>query len=156
MTGATSSFWTRGDVMTGLANGSKIPANGSKVLIVDDEVVIADTLAQIFSMHGQRVRTAYSAEHAIELIAAWKPDLAILDVVLPQMNGIDLAIFLRENYPSCQMLLFSGQIVTTALAAEAAKKGHDFEILPKPVLVPDLLNKAARLLTNQTGTTVPS
>jgi CheY-like chemotaxis protein len=131
-------------------------ANGSRILIVDDEVVIADTLAQIFSIHGQRVRVAYSAEQAIKLIEGWKPDLAILDVVLPQMNGIDLAIFLRENHPSCQMLLFSGQIITAALAAEAARKGHDFEILPKPVLVPDLLNKAAQLLTAQTGTALSS
>lgn len=142
--------------MTGPANGVKTLTNGSKVLIVDDEVVIADTLAQIFSIHGQNVRAAYSAEQAIELIAAWKPDLAILDVVLPQMNGIDLAIFLRENYPSCQMLLFSGQIITAALAADASKRGHDFEILPKPVLVPDLLHKAAQLLTTQTGTALSS
>ena len=131
-------------------------ANDSKILIVDDEIVIADTLAQIFSIHGQQVRTAYSAEEAIEVIARWNPDLAILDVVLPQMSGIDLAIFLKQNYPSCQVLLFSGQIITTTLAAEAAKKGHDFEILPKPVLVPDLLSKAAELLSPQAGTPLPS
>ena len=131
--------------MTGLANGSRI-------LIVDDEVVIADTLGQIFSIHGQKVRTAYSAEQALEVLATWSPDLAILDVVLPRMSGIDLAIFLKEHHPSCQVLLFSGQIITAALAAEAARKGHDFEILPKPVLVPDLLRKAAQLLATQART----
>jgi DNA-binding NtrC family response regulator len=130
--------------------------DGSKILIVDDEIVIADTLATIFSIHGQAVRAAYSAEQAIELLEMWQPALAILDVVLPNMNGIDLAIFIKENYPGCQVLLFSGQIITTALAEDAAMKGHDFEILAKPVLVPDLLDKAARLLAPSVENQVPS
>lgn len=118
-----------------------------KVLIVDDEHAISDSLAKIFVLRGYLVKTAYSAEQAIEIIAAWEPSLAIVDVVLPKMNGIDLAILLRENYPACNVLLVSGQLITSELADEAAQKGHTFDILAKPVPLPDLLETAAALLS---------
>lgn len=53
--------------------------NHHKVLIVDDERAITDTLALIFAGNGYNVRKAYSAEQAVDLIAQWRPDLAILD-----------------------------------------------------------------------------
>ncbi len=117
-----------------------------KVLIVDDEHAISDSLARIFVLRGYLVKTAYSAEQAIEIIEAWAPELAIVDVVLPKMNGIDLAILLRQHYPSCNVLLVSGQLITSDLADEAAQRGHTFDILAKPVPLPDLLETAAALL----------
>jgi CheY-like chemotaxis protein len=118
-----------------------------KVLIIDDEKPVSDTLALIFSTRGYETRVAYSAEKAVEIIAEWKPDLAIIDVVLPQMNGIDLAIVLRANYPSCRLLLFSGEPSTTEIAEQAARKGHVFEILAKPLHPVFLLDAVASLLT---------
>ncbi len=117
-----------------------------KVLIVDDEIAIADTLAMIFRAQRYDVRVAYSAEQAVTTIAEWQPDLAILDVILPEMNGIDLAIVLRANRPKCRILLFSGNSNTSQLLEEAAKKGHRFEILAKPVHPELMLETAANLL----------
>ncbi|QNI31254.1 response regulator [Alloacidobacterium dinghuense] len=119
-----------------------------RVLIIDDEPRISDTLAIVFSKRGYEARVAYSAEQAIEIIAEWRPDVAIIDVVLPHMNGIDLAIVLRANYPSCRLVLFSGQPGTTEIAEEAAKKGHIFEILAKPVHPVSLLDTVALLLNS--------
>src|SRR5579871_4117870 len=79
-----------------------------KILIVDDESAIADTLQLIFLTRRYEVRVAYTAERAVEVIAEWQPDMAVVDVILPEMNGIDLAIVIKENYPSCHVLLFSG------------------------------------------------
>jgi DNA-binding NtrC family response regulator len=103
------------------------------ILIVDDDKAITETLAVIFSKSGYEVQCAHSAEEAIETIAAWEPDLAILDVMLPRMNGIDLAMVLKANRPRCRLVLFSGHGGTQALVEEAAKKGNMFEILAKPV-----------------------
>lgn len=103
------------------------------ILIVDDEPSITETLAVIFSKHGYTVKTAGSAEDTIEIIAAWEPDIAILDVMLPRMNGIDLAMVLRANRPNCRLVLFSGHAGTQELMEEAAKRGNMFEILAKPV-----------------------
>jgi DNA-binding NtrC family response regulator len=117
-----------------------------RVLIVDDERTIAETLALVFSSGGYETQTAYTAEQAIEIIAEWLPDLAIIDVVLPQTNGIDLAILLTAQCPACRVLLFSGQAVTDDLLAEAAKKGYKFEILAKPTHPTVMLETALNLL----------
>ena len=104
-----------------------------KILIVDDEKAIAESLAMVLSTRRYETRVAYSAEDAIEILSAWQPEVAILDVILPRMNGIDLAIVVRENYPECNVLLFSGQPDASLILEEALKKGHSFEILAKPV-----------------------
>jgi len=119
----------------------------SKILFVDDEETIADTLALIFSQRGYDTRAAYSAEQALEIIAEWPPDLAILDVVLSKIHGIDLAILLTQKRPNCRILLFSGQTLTSDLLAEAEKKGYTFTILAKPVHPALLLDKALEVLT---------
>jgi DNA-binding NtrC family response regulator len=106
---------------------------GRRILIVDDEEEVTDSLSAILTKHDYEVRVANTGEAAVETIAAWQPDLAIVDVVLPQMNGIDLAMVVRDTHPFCRVVMFSGQQTTQALLEEAAKKGHLFEILAKPV-----------------------
>ena len=119
----------------------------SKILFVDDEETVANTLTLIFSQRGYDTRAAYSAEQALEIIAEWPPDLAILDVVLPKMHGIDLAIVLTQKLPSCRILLFSGQALTDDLLAEVEKKGYTFAILAKPIHPFLLLDRAVEVLT---------
>ena len=117
-----------------------------RVLIVDDESVIADSLATIFSSEGYEARAVYSAEQALQLFSEWVAHLAILDVRLPGMNGIDLAIRLREQYPECRVALFAGQAATSDLAAAARQSGHSLDILEKPIHPTALLVLASRLL----------
>jgi DNA-binding response OmpR family regulator len=117
------------------------------VLIVDDEKSVSRTLQAIFAKRGYEARVAYSAEQAVEVFAEWQPSLAILDVQLPNTNGIDLAIALKTSHPACRVLLFSGHPSTTDLLAAAAADGHSFEILVKPVHPNILLDKAASLLS---------
>jgi DNA-binding NtrC family response regulator len=121
---------------------------GRRILIVDDERSITETLSLIFSNHGYEARVAGSAEEAIEAIAAWEPDIGILDVMLPCMNGIDLALVLKANHPRCRLVLFSGHQSTQALIEEAAKKGNIFEILAKPVHPLFMLDYVASLFAD--------
>lgn len=118
-----------------------------KILVLDDEEAIADTLAAILGTRGYSVMVAYSAEAAIEIISDWAPDVAIVDVMLPLMNGIDFSIVLKENHPGCNVVLFSGQPDTSTLLAEAAKQGHYFDILAKPLHPAFILEKVESLLT---------
>ena len=60
-----------------------------RVLVVDDERVIADTLSAILSKHGFAVMTAYSGATALDLARVTPPDLLISDVAMPEMNGIE-------------------------------------------------------------------
>lgn len=131
----------------GFGGNMPVLAGARKILIVDDEATIADTLALIFASSGYESRTAYSAEEALAMLEDWRPDLAIIDVVLPGMNGIEFAIFLKASYPGCQFLLFSGQPGATGLLEEARKKGHLFEILAKPLHPTFMLATVADMLT---------
>jgi len=117
-----------------------------RILVIDDEEAIADTLAAILRTRGYVIKVAYSAESAIEIIAEWAPDVAIVDVMLPLMNGIDFSIVLRENHPGCRVLLFSGQPDTSTLLEKAAKQGHHFDILAKPLHPTFILDKVESLL----------
>jgi CheY-like chemotaxis protein len=137
------------------ASGRRIML-GPKILIVDDEKVFADTLAQIFRGEGYDCRAVYSAEQALDALSEqWIPDLTILDVMLPGMNGIDLAIGLKATHPSVAVMMISGQLATTGLIEQAAQKGHTFSILPKPFPVPDLLANASKLLARVPPATGP-
>lgn len=130
-----------------------MPARSNNtVLIVDDDQAITDTLAVIFRMHGYDARAAYSAEQAIESIASCVPDMALLDVNLPGMNGIDLAIVLKANHPECHLLLVSGHERTSILLEEAAKKGYVFDILAKPIH-PTFILERVKCLLNASKTT---
>jgi len=118
-----------------------------RALFVDDEKIIADTLSKIFSDQGHyETRIAYSAEEALDVIADWQPELAILDVVLPNMNGVELAILLKAQYPAIQISLLSGQATTADFIEEAKGKGHTFQILAKPTHPTEILKTAAQLL----------
>jgi DNA-binding response OmpR family regulator len=117
-----------------------------RVLIVDDERVITDTLVVIFGQSGYEAKGAYSTEEALSLMEEWHPELAIIDVMLPAMNGIDLAIRVRAEWPECHISLFSGQAATSDLLSDAINKGHQFDILAKPVHPSELLGMVGRLL----------
>lgn len=112
-----------------------------RVLVVDDEQVIADTLAKILDLNGYDASAVYTGTAAVESARSLKPDLVISDVIMPDMNGIEAAISIRGFLPSCKILLFSGQAATADLLENARAQGHEFEILAKPVHPSDLLAK---------------
>jgi CheY-like chemotaxis protein len=117
------------------------PQSKPKVLVVDDERVIADTLAIILNQHGFEAAAVYTGTAAVERAKMVRPDLVISDVIMPDMNGIEAAIHIRKFLPSCKILLFSGQAATADLLENARNQGHEFEILAKPVHPQDLLAK---------------
>ncbi len=112
-----------------------------RVLVVDDEHVIADTLAIILNKNGFEASAVYTGSGAVERARAEKPDLIISDVIMSDMNGIEAAIHIRKFLPKCKILLFSGQAATADLLENARARGHEFEILAKPVHPQDLLSK---------------
>src|ERR1700743_2973559 len=100
---------------------SENTANNSKprVLIADDEQVIANTLAIILNQSGFEARAVYSGESAIEALDTFQPNMLISDVIMTGMTGIEAAIKVRAKLPNCKILLFSGQAATDALLEKA-------------------------------------
>lgn len=123
--------------MTGLLDG----ANSYRpvVLVVDDECAIADTLAEILKRSGFNAITAYDGPSALDAALLNPPEVLITDVVLPGMNGIDLAIRMRRIFTDCKVILFSGNAATSPLMETAMRAGHNFVLLTKPVHPAEML-----------------
>jgi CheY-like chemotaxis protein len=94
-----------------------------KVLVADDERVIADTLAIILNQSGFEATAVYNGEKAVETARTLRPDMLISDVIMTDMNGIDAAITIRTMLPNCKILLFSGQADTCQARAPAGSLG---------------------------------
>jgi DNA-binding response OmpR family regulator len=133
-------------VFMGSSNSSRTVA-----FVVDDEDVIASTLELILLSRGFAVRSFVDPADAAEAARLTRPDFLLTDVMMPKLNGIELALKMREINPDCCVLLFSGQAGTSDLLARASEQGHSFDILAKPVHPLDLLSKIAELL----GETMP-
>ncbi len=119
------------------------------VLIVDDEKLIADTLAAILGQSGFAALAAYEGRSALEMALAIPPDLLLSDVAMPGMSGIELAIAVRQAIPDCKVLLFSGQATTADMLARAHEAGHDFTTLQKPLHPKELLARISETMEFQ-------
>jgi CheY-like chemotaxis protein len=104
-----------------------------KVLVVDDEQVIADTLCMIFAEEGFEAHAVYSTAEALTRARELRPDFIVSDVILPGINGIEAAVEICRFLPDCKILLISGQAATSDMLEKAHSEGHEFEILAKPV-----------------------
>ena len=97
-----------------------------KVLVTDDERVIADTLALILNKSGFEATAVYTGEDAIKIARTFQPDVLISDVVMPGPNGVDAAMEIRKILPTCKILLLSGENSTADVLEKASRRGHDF------------------------------
>lgn len=116
------------------------------ILVVDDEPRIADILVMIFNREGYSASAVYNGRDALARIAAQPPSLVIADVVMPGLDGIELAKAIHAAHPECRVLLFSGNADTQQMLLAAEQQGHAFEILAKPVPPPKMLAKVAAML----------
>jgi CheY-like chemotaxis protein len=122
-----------------------------RIVVADDEPVIADTLAIILNQSGFEARAVYSGEEAVQLAAAFAPDMLVSDVIMADLNGIETAILMRSLLPQIKVLLFSGQAASADLLAQARAKGYEFELLAKPVHPKDLLRSLRSSGINPAG-----
>jgi CheY-like chemotaxis protein len=112
---------------------------GPRVFVVDDEHVIASTLAAILQMHGFSVKFFTCPLEALTACRSKAPDLLVSDVEMPGISGIDLAIQMKAQFPTCKILLLSGQATTLDLLQRARAQGHNFDLLLKPIAPTEFL-----------------
>ena len=102
------------------------------VLVVDDNLIIADTLAIILNQSGFKATAVYSGEAAVQMAEDLKPVYLISDVQMCGMNGIETALRICEKLPGCRVLLFSGDPDAEAMLPRPRTNGPAFEFLKKP------------------------
>ena len=115
------------------------------VFVVDDDSAVVWTLVAVLNGSGFSAKGFESAEDAIQAAESGCPVLLITDVAMPCMNGIELAILFKFRWPSCKVMLFSGQATTMGLLDVARVNGHNFRILEKPVHPSDLMAAIRKL-----------
>jgi CheY-like chemotaxis protein len=116
------------------ASGGTAPAKDLRVLVVDDQADVARSMALLLEVLGYRVETAFTAAHALDLAARFEPRVALVDIGLPDMDGLALARRLRAQYPESSRLLL---VAVTGYGHDEARQrslesGFD-EHLAKPV-----------------------
>ncbi|MHC1790262.1 response regulator [Solidesulfovibrio sp.] len=111
------------------------------ILLVDDEKEFTATLAERMGLRGLRVRCVYSGEEALKEIAAQKPDVVVMDVMMPGLKGLDILRHLKATNPEIQVILLTGQAGTRD-GMEGMKLGA-FDYLLKPLELDALLAKIA-------------
>jgi len=119
-----------------------------RILVVDDESTIADTLAAIFCLRGFDAVPLYSGEAAVSEALAHPPAFLVTDISMAGMNGIEAAIRISQACPECRILLFSGHPESGGLLDKARGDGHVFDVLRKPVHPEKILDWLCR---NGTG-----
>ena len=85
-----------------------ISGRKARVLVIDDDSSVADTLAMVLSASGFDATAAYSGETALELARLTAFDSVVADVMMEPMNGIQTALAISLIHPGCQVLLISG------------------------------------------------
>jgi len=112
-----------------------------RVLVVDDERLIAETVAAILNANGFEAQDAYNGEQALAAARSFQPDIVLSDVLMPKMSGVELGMRLRSEFPATRVFLFSGQAATSELIRRAEAAGYRFELFPKPIHPEELLAK---------------
>jgi CheY-like chemotaxis protein len=114
-------------------------------LVVDDEVVIADTLALILKREGFAAIAAYGSLSALQIATVIPPLILLTDVVMPDMNGIELAIEICKQVPDCHVVLLSGQAATVDMLPRYPE-AKNFTVLAKPIHPRELVLQLSQVL----------
>jgi CheY-like chemotaxis protein len=112
---------------------------GNLIYVVDDESVIAKTLAAILARSGYSTRGFTDPHEALKAAHIDPPHLLLSDMMMPGMLEVDLALGIKGHFPPCKVLLFSGTATAADLLQAARDNGHHFDLLTKPIHPSDLL-----------------
>ena len=95
--------------------------------------MVADTTSEILDGAGFDAKAAYDGRTALEIAVRFRPDCLLTDVLMPRMNGVELAIAIIKLLPAIRIVLFSGQAGISEIVLQGRNQGYDFELVAKPV-----------------------
>jgi CheY-like chemotaxis protein len=118
-----------------------------RVLVVDDDRLVADTLSVIFAKNGFDARAAYSADEALESAREFSPDLLLCDVTMPGRDGLALVCDVTRELPTCRIIVLTAFYSNiTKVREQSNKLARPVGILTKPCQPAELLREASAML----------
>lgn len=112
-----------------------------KLLLVDDEHIVADTLAIIFTQMGYQCAVAYDGISAIGKAVRIRPQCILMDISLPRLWGTEAAAIILDELPHCRVILYSGASDTDCYYDPLRQRGYQFDTLAAPLSPKILLQK---------------
>jgi CheY-like chemotaxis protein len=109
------------------------------VLVVDDSASVADSLALLIGQSGYDAIPARSGHEALDIVAGIAVDIAVVDIQLPGIDGLQTAVEICKRLPNCKIVLISGQPESIKQLERAARDGLHFPVLAKPIPPAELL-----------------
>jgi two-component system, OmpR family, response regulator len=128
--------------------------NPINVLVVDDESVLAEMVSMALRYEGWNIATASDGSTAIASARAQRPDVVVLDVMLPDMSGLDVLHKLREENPQLPVLLLTAKDAVEDRIAGLTAGGDDY--VTKPFSIEEVVLRLRALLRRTGVTTVDS
>ena len=128
--------------------------NPISVLVVDDESVLAEMVSMALRYEGWNIATAADGAAAIAAARAERPDVVVLDVMLPDMSGLDVLRRLREQHPRLPVLLLTAKDAVEDRIAGLTAGGDDY--VTKPFSIEEVVLRLRALLRRTGVTTVDS
>lgn len=112
-----------------------------RVLVVDDEKNIADTIRIILHKEGIEAAAVYGGRAAVEKAIEWKPDVLLVDYVMPDLDGMEAARRICEKHAACRVLVLSALAEVYELSQELLRCEHPYEVLVKPIHPTELVRR---------------
>jgi len=134
-----------------LAESETLVKTKGRILIVDDELVVRDSLGKWFTSEGYTARPAGSGREALEVLGQASFDLALLDIKMPGMDGIELQARLKEADPDLSVIIMTGY-GSVDTAVQALKRGA-YDYITKPVDPDELSHLVANALEHKRART---
>ena len=103
-----------------------------KVVVVDDERAIADKFCEQLRDLGYDAYSAYDGESALMLCRSQRPGAVVSDLCMPGINGLELAVVIKERLPECKVVLLSHSC-SMAIMDQARQSGYDFDLFDKTI-----------------------
>ncbi|ORV47449.1 response regulator transcription factor [Mycobacterium conspicuum] len=128
--------------------------NPINVLVVDDEAVLAEMVSMALRYEGWNIATASDGSAAIAAARTQRPDVVVLDVMLPDMSGLDVLHKLREEHPQLPVLLLTAKDAVEDRIAGLTAGGDDY--VTKPFSIEEVVLRLRALLRRTGVTTVDS
>jgi len=128
--------------------------NPINVLVVDDEAVLAEMVSMALRYEGWNIATASDGSAAIAAARAQRPDVVVLDVMLPDMSGLDVLHKLREEHPQLPVLLLTAKDAVEDRIAGLTAGGDDY--VTKPFSIEEVVLRLRALLRRTGVTTLDS
>jgi DNA-binding response OmpR family regulator len=119
----------------------------TKVLVVDDEVEFASVLSERLLLRNYDAKAVYTAEEALSLAKHWSPDVVLLDLQMPGMNGLEALKIIKQIDETIEVIILTGR--GDEFSREQGLTGGAFEYIMKPVDIGELLIKIDKAKKNR-------